>query len=697
MSTLPDSTTTIRDCRVLFLQRLGALIEASGALSAPAIQAIQRGAGGYFDKIVASSRRGSFREEAHGLTSSSITLVGEDELEMGIRLDNLSARLFEATGGDLWKIHLRFVTLLKRPDLAKANNPVGPNGIARGLEEIFSAAGAITLDKKLDMLDRLEAWLLKDLPALYAEINEFLADRGAEAAAPSIVTSADLVGKASAGRPVDTDHNLLALEQALLADLPKIVQSRSRAESSEGAVSSLLTKATLERLTFRLNELDRHGSYAPAFQPGASSSLETLIPGLFSDEAAASPAKPKSLNAAELGVPAMTPEGLDIDTLAMIFATIFDHPKLPDALKAVISSLQITMLKLALQDAGFFKDPLHPARLLLDKMGLAMLGLPVDVPVRHPLCQQLFEIAGQLRSKFSGNVAVFNEALAQVDALIVERHAGIARAAEPYLPLLDQLDRPDQASLASRRVLDKLFERGVPVPIGEFLNDTWSKVLQLVWLEHGPSSSQWQAHNSVIEELLWTFQPKSAAEDRQGLARRLPEILKLLKAGMERVGIPAEAQAAFLDTSFALQTQALRKAPTAAAEPDPEENKRLVVRARQRAAGEPVAGAVQSGNLRLRTLGFVGCQPAPAEPLPCQPGDWLEIQLADGETHVLHLCLLGQPSLRALLYNPDPGLAFAIHLSILDKQFRQGLARVCSADSLFDVAADRSLRRKANG
>ena len=188
----------------------------------------------------------------------------------------------------------------------------------------------------------------------------------------------------------------------------------------------------------------------------------------------------------------------------------------------------------------------------------AMLGLPVDVPARHPICKQLFEIAGQLRSQFSGDIAVFRTALEQVEQLIAERNASIAKNAEPYIEMLQQFDARDQAAFESRLALDKLTVGLVPGPVREFLDDTWQKVLQLVWTESGPESSQWQAHKDVIHDLLWTFQPKAVAEDRKALAKRLPEILKLLKSGMDRVGMPAEAQAAFLDVSFALQTQALR-------------------------------------------------------------------------------------------------------------------------------------------
>lgn len=706
MSMPPDSQETISACRALFLQRLGALIQESGVLSGPAIKAIQQGASAYFDSVIAGKRRNSFHQEVDGLTSSRLTLVGEDELELEIRLENLSSRLFQETGGDLWKIHLRFITLLKRPDLSKTSNPVGPNAIGQGLEEMFVAAGASSLDKKLDLLERIEVKLLEKLPQLYVEIDDLLAGHGTEAAQPSIITTAESNAQKNAAA---SERTLLALQQALLSRMPSLPQANSGGDGyggsgvgsgssgggSGGAVASLLSQATLERLIFRLDELDRQGQFMPTFKAGTSPQLEMLIPGLFAEAEAHPVSQPKSLSAAELGIPAMAPEALAIDTLAMIFETIFDHPALPDALKAVISSLQITMLKLAMQDAAFFTDASHPARLLLDKMGLAMLGLPVDVSARHPICKQLFEIAGQLRSQFSGDIAVFRTALEQVEQLIAEQNASIAKNAEPYIEMLQQFDARDQAAFESRLALDKLTVGLVPGPVREFLDDTWQKVLQLVWTESGPESSQWQAHKDVIHDLLWTFQPKAVAEDRKALAKRLPEILKLLKSGMDRVGMPAEAQAAFLDVSFALQTQALRTSQAASpmGSVDVEADAPSEVRGKLPAAGEAVVGELRSGDKLLCTLGFIGNYSAPLYPLACQPGDWLQFSQKDGETAVARFCYITPNNQWALLYNPETGLALAIHSVILEKQFSDAIAHVCSSISLFDAAANRALQR----
>ncbi|MDP2882941.1 MAG: DUF1631 family protein [Azonexus sp.] len=681
MAVQSDSFHLLSDTRALFLKHLGALLQDSGLLSAPAIQAIQAGAGAYFDEMASTNRRGTFAEEVDGLTSSRITLVGEEDLELGIRLDNMSARLFESTGGSLWKTHLRFVTLLRRPDLPKSANPIGPKGIAQGLTTMFDAAGAFAIDKKLELLDRIEACLLEGLPALYAEINDFMDHCGVEAAQPTIIGSQE--GPASAESPAAPANTLLALQQRLLAgaaELPPVL-------TGGGAAASLLNQATLERLIERLNELDRRGAFEQKFAPTQTGG--GMIAALFTPDGDFA-SQPKVLKSAQLGIPTTAKESLTIDTLAMIFEAIFANPALPDALKAVISSLQITLLKVAMKDSSLFSDGQHPARLVIDRMGQVILGLPTDVPARHPVCARLFDIATRLRSEANQNA--FATVLAELDALLAERNASFTAATAPYLPLIGQLDRKDEAAQRVRLALEKFIATNPPAAIRTFLEQSWSRLLQSIWLEEGEQSAAWQEGLAIIDALLWTIQPKADPDERKTLARRLPEILKHLRAGMARIGLSAEAETAFLDECFELQTRALRAMPAAAV---PEAPAELFPSSVSTPAGTPVSGKLAMEQRVLSTLDFADYRPAPSRALPVKEGDWLEIPLTDGSQVIVRLCHISPNSRRVLLLNPELRLALAVHPAILERQLRDGEARISPLSSLFETAAGVALQQSA--
>lgn len=713
MSTPSDAFETLRDCRNLYLKHLGALLQDNGSLGGGAIQVIQEAAGAYFDEMVASNRRGSFQDEAGGLTASRITLVGEEDLELGIRLDNLTARLFGSAGETLWKLHLRFVTLLNRPDLSKNDNPLGPRGVVLGIERMLERAGAVSLDKKLDLLDALADHLNDGLPALYAELEAFLSGAGVTAAQAGIITSPEAPKKGqNSASTADNASNgsLLALQQALLARLPAgngltmgtgfagapgfpAPQSGTMPNSTAGgAAAALLSQGALERLIFRLNELDRQRPVAAAAPISGAPSLENLIPGLFESgpETAAAHAP---INSSALGIPAAAPEGLAIDTLATIFEAMFANPELPDALKAIISSLQITLLKVAMQDATLFTDTAHPARQLIDRMGTAMLGLPRDVPARHPICVRLGEIASQLRTAYHGDNAILRTALDEVNALIEARALQIIQAADAYLPMLHQLDRRDESSVQVGQVIDQLLSRPLPKEIRNFIDQTWRRVMLRNALQGGAESPEWLADKAAIDGLLWSFEPKPALDDRKLLAGKLPAILKRLKAGMEAVGLAPAAQTAFLDTCFTLQTAALRgqnPLPASAGDdPLPARSPMAPLTA------TPVAGEIEAGGRILRTLDFAAGQAPAGRSIAGQPGDWMIIRDELEASQVAMLCHRSPLGQRTLFFNPDSGLALAIHPAILEKQLRDGSARACGGDSLFEAAARQALGQQS--
>lgn len=694
MAVLADSYHLLSDTRALFLKHLGALLQDSDLISVSAIKSIQNGAAAYFDEMATTNRRGTFAEEVDGLTSSRITLLGEEDLELGIRLDDMSARLFEKTGGSLWKTHLRFVTLLKRPDLPKSANPVGPKGIAEGLMAMFEAAGAVAINKKLELLDRIEACLLAGLPALYAEINDFMERSGIEAAQPTIISSPGGQGsqespKPPGATPAIPENALLALQQSLLSRMPALADS-PQMPTSGGAAASLLNQATLERLVLRLDELDRQGVFDQKFAPGKTT--EGMIPALFTNDGDIA-SQPKVLKSAQLGIPTTAGESLAIDTLATIFEAIFANPALPDTLKAVISSLQITLLKVAMKDSTLFTNDQHPARLVIDRMGQAVLGLPNDVSARHPVCVRLFEIATRLRSENTGDMAAFEKADAQLDALLAERSATIDEAAKSYLPLIEQLERGDEAARKVRASIEKFIATNPPKVIRDFIEQAGSQLLQSIWLEHGEQSSEWQESLTLIDDLLWTVQPKADADERKTLARRLPDILKRLRAGMKRIGLSPEAEAAFLDDCFDLQTRALRALPTAPLIEEPGAG--LFPSGVFAAPKVPVSKQLTVGETVLATLDFAEFRPAPNRALPCKEGDWLEFSVAEGERRIGRLCHISPGSQRLLLINPESALALAMHPAILDRQLRDGEARISSASSLFETAASAALRQTA--
>lgn len=679
-----DRFQVLKTCRSAFLDQLSTLLRDSRLVSEAAISALLGGAGRHFDAMQTSQRTGSFREEARGLTSSKISLVGDDDLELDIRLDNLCKRLSESTSVQLWKTHLRFVTLLGRPDLPKTHNPVGPQAIVAGLQSLFAAAGASSLDEKLDLLDRIEALLREGLPVIYTNIDTLLDQVGAEAAQPAIVSAGETARPAASApsQPAPPPVTSEPATQGVIAQLA----GRASKTGTPATSQRLLSQAALDNLMFRLEQLERNQRNSTDFLTATSPKLETLIPGLFSDSTAAPAPAMEAVRAQELGVPAATAEGQAIDAVGQFYSAIFSDPGLSDTLKLQLAELQVITVRLALKDKTLFSRADHPLRRLIDRIGALCLPLPANADRQHPTVNKIAEIIARLKDGFGGNSEGIVVAADAIDELLAEQLQEIYGQAAAYLPLLHQLDRRDQAAGDIRRLLETREIDGLPPVLQDFFRLHWKRLLEKAWFEEGITGPTWQAHSRTLSMLLWSFRPKADGDERQALARELPNVLKSLKAGMEQLQLPADAQAGILDACFERQTRAMRVSGSPADEGfDP-----AMALPRPGRSRQMTQGRVEAGNLILHTLDLP--DPAGGElpgSLPGQ-GAWLSVNL-DGVDHTLCLCHRSPASGRSLLFSPAPCLALSIHPQLLDLRLRDGSIRQLGEPPLFARLLARAL------
>lgn len=177
-----DSGQILQECRRLYLEQLSGLARDAGIRAAPALEALARGAGEFYDDMVALQGRSGF-EQAHGLTASRIRLLDHDDLEFSIQLGDMAKRLGERAAPQLARLQLRFMTLLGCAELDRASVPVSPEGVTRGLGEACAELGASMVDLLL-LLRNVEGRVMRDLPLVYAQLNELLSRHNVSPAPP---------------------------------------------------------------------------------------------------------------------------------------------------------------------------------------------------------------------------------------------------------------------------------------------------------------------------------------------------------------------------------------------------------------------------------------------------------------------------------------------------------------------------------
>ncbi|MEF8700168.1 MAG: DUF1631 family protein [Candidatus Accumulibacter sp. UW26] len=620
------------------------------------------------------------------LTASRLTLMGDDDLELDIRIRDIGNRLREIGGHGLWRSHQRYTTLLRRPEMSEASNPIGAASICLGLWTICRANDR-GLAPRLILLDHIERCLHEQLPALYQEIDTFLAgcgvpaDRGPEP--PRVAARAE-----PGLTPVDRQppvNPLATLQQALRqrreAEAPAALLPIADDSGAAGRNAALDTATMVmrEHLFDRLQAIEA--------RPVAAADSQTAL--------VSPPRLPLSgLRARHLDLSSGSPEAIAMDTMVLIFEALFAADELPDAIKGALGGLQVPFVRLAIGDPSLFANDRHPARLLINRIGRAAIGLAAQVDASHATCRQICHLCATARSSLEAPAAALEACLAELDTLIDEREQRIRRAGKRLAELVATHENRQYASRLAGSWLRTSLARTRSAVVASFLEEHWLRVMIAAAADGGTQGSRWQRDSRTADDLIWSVLPKQSAEERKRLAGMAASLLGRIGTGLDEIGVSASERKRFFDVLFDLQTAALRgqaQSPDAspATLPAPP------ARARNPAAAMDSPDLLAFDGLPVHYLAESGDSRAPRLEAAAawQPGDWLRFS-ASGQPARCGLCCWQSPSsTTVLLCNPDWGYAVAIARETLDQQLRTGRAQIASRIALFDAAAERALSR----
>ncbi len=666
----------------LFQRRLSDIIRQCGIRVPAVLAAFDQEVGAAHDELANASDSDEDADQRTNLTASRLTLMGDDDLELDIRINALITRLREAGGRNLWRCQSRYMTLLCRPAMSETTHPAGPEAICLGLWAICRHAGG-GLEPTLALLDRLEQGLCQQISGLYGEIDGLLAGHGIGPAPTGQNPSGSTdprTGRLPSGDTLPADANTLsalqqAVSQQLDADRSTVPQLAHPTAGSGNPTLEAAALIMLKHLSERLTALENRS---------LSASLD--------DERAASPPSCRplgTLRAKDLDLPLGKHEAVAFDTLALIFEALLDSADLPDAIKEAIGRLQIPLFKLSIIDPSLLANAQHPARSLINRMARAGVGLPQES--NHPLCQRIRQLAVSARRTLEQDGSL-DPQLTELDLLIRQRDQAVREAAGTQVQtVLEHENRQYARLLADHWLRLSLARTGSP-EIASFLEQYWWRVMIAAAADGGIQGRRWQEDSHTADELIWSVLPKQTAEERKRLAGLASSLLGRISAGLDAIGVPVSERTPFLDTLFDLQTSALRNQALTA----PPQAAPALERPPDAQAGKPMAETLlrdRHGQAIRYLPDPVGGQAPPRAPAGRSPvGDWLRFMVSPQESPCGLCCWQSPASGRVLLFNPEWGFAVAMPRATLDQQLRSGQAWIVSRIAVFDAAAERALK-----
>jgi hypothetical protein len=331
--------------------------------------------------------------------------------------------------------------------------------------------------------------------------------------------------------------------------------------------------------------------------------------------------------------------------------------------EALTERLRLPLLQLALRDHGYFVDPMHPARRLLDAVSLAGAAWLGDDDLDPQLLGLLQRAAG----------TVLEDADAQYDSFVAANHllqAGLQAAARKHeMTERRQVEAArgrERLGLARHQAGAEISRitagRSLPRFNAMLIEHAWADVLALSWLRSGEESDAWRdlcdATSAIVDAAL-----TPAGTPVPGFIEKVEAALSLVGYHAEEAGMIARALASGRveeEQDFASKTELLVQLRARARQGEQDD---LVdaIAASSRSASEQAAWDFLAGLEQPR---------------------WVDLQVADRETPVRRrLAWVSPRSGQALLLNRRGMRAENVTLDALARSLAAGDLALVDTDA----------------
>ena len=257
---------------------------------------------------------------------------------------------------------------------------------------------------------------------------------------------------------------------------------------------------------------------------------------------------------------AATPEErATIEIVALLFQSLLTDDRLPATVRVWFARLQMPVLRVAVTEPDFFATLDHPARRLIDRMGACVMGFEgFDISpqeVGEALDKEIKRVVQVVEAYPDTGRRVFQAVLTEFENFLQTYFSTHNEASRKGVSLAQQVEQREtlaiQYTIELRRMLN---EMPVQEGVQQFLFQVWADVLATTALRHGAQGEPTRVMKRAAAELIGSASAKVRPEERAGVIRKLPPLLKVLREGMSSAGVQVSKQEQYirqLNTAFA--------------------------------------------------------------------------------------------------------------------------------------------------
>lgn len=495
--------------------------------------------------------------------SDELKLVDTDDFEQDLAIGKISTRAAFNSSQQLVALDRRLVALLHVQRLSQDDNPLHPGTLFSAMLQALTEMD-VSRELALALLQSFERQTVAELPGIYAEINRYLAQSGILPTIP-LATSQPLSGAQSLGNPGGSGMMLGGYSNSAVA--PQTVPlAQGQMSYGSGAAAPNVNQDVFSQLLQAIQTANALQS--SAYAGGQFGAMTASFPGMGSPSpthvgvnqlidalSGLQRGQTDPLSMPGLGSVRIDPErgnvlqqirstpmanwshpmdAMTIDIVSMLFDAIFNDPDLSATMRAEIAKLQIPVLKVALLDKSFFSDRKHPARRLLDAIATSGIGRNENDEPR--LLSKIRSIVESVVSGFDSDIQIFSSQVQKLEEFLQDEEGRAHGKATQMVTQLESVERKEVAvNRAGQEIERRVTRHKMSTLVVNFLECNWRLVLVETFVRAGDISPDWDEAIRLMDELIWSVEPKFGAQERDRLLALLPDLLKRLRNGLERV------------------------------------------------------------------------------------------------------------------------------------------------------------------
>lgn len=252
-----------------------------------------------------------------------------------------------------------------------------------------------------------------------------------------------------------------------------------------------------------------------------------------------------------------------IDIVAALFDQVLSDPKVSPQMARQIARLQLPVLRVALQDMGFFSSRKHPVRRFVNRIAtLSATFDDYDEGAGQACLTRVTALVDDVVEGDFDRMDVYEAKLTELEAFIDEQNQQDSVENAAVAALLSGKEADLRVQQRYMQVLKKeLASVEMPEFVRDFLTQIWSQVQVMANTRDGVQSPYAQRVKKAGHDLALSVQPKGSPQLRKEFLMKLPQLMKDLNEGLALIQWSEEAKQDFFAKLLPSHAESLKAQP----------------------------------------------------------------------------------------------------------------------------------------